>query len=97
MGGFVKPSHQKFWCEGKGNIFHITHSFPPIGRGFLGGVVNMFYVYILKSKKDNNFYMGSTNDLKRRINEHNSGLVFSTKSRMPFTPTPIGVKESVVL
>ena len=44
----------------------------------------MFYVYILKSKKDNNFYIGSTNDLKRRINEHNSGLVFSTKSRMPF-------------
>lgn len=44
----------------------------------------MFYVYILKSKKDNNFYIGSTNDLKRRINEHNLGLVFSTKSRMPF-------------
>jgi len=44
----------------------------------------MFYVYILKSKKDNNFYIGSTNDLKRRINEHNAGLVFSTKSRVPF-------------
>ncbi|MDD5432742.1 MAG: GIY-YIG nuclease family protein [Candidatus Omnitrophica bacterium] len=44
----------------------------------------MFYVYILKSKKDENFYIGSTNDLDRRLNEHNSGLVFSTKSRKPF-------------
>lgn len=45
---------------------------------------SMFYVYILKSKKDNNLYIGSTNDLKRRINEHNAGLVFSTKPRIPF-------------
>jgi len=44
----------------------------------------MFYVYILKSKKDNNCYIGSTNDLERRVNEHNTGLVFSTKSRIPF-------------
>ena len=44
----------------------------------------MFYVYILKSKKDNKFYTGSTNNLRRRMNEHNSGLVFSTKSRVPF-------------
>lgn len=44
----------------------------------------MFYVYILKSKKDGNLYIGSTNDLQRRINEHNNGLVFSTKSRVPF-------------
>jgi putative endonuclease len=43
----------------------------------------MYYVYILKSKKDHNFYIGSTNDLKRRLYEHNSGLVFSTKSRRP--------------
>ncbi|MFA4889382.1 MAG: GIY-YIG nuclease family protein [Candidatus Omnitrophota bacterium] len=35
-------------------------------------------------KKDENFYIGSTNDLKRRLNEHNTGLVFSTKSRSPF-------------
>ncbi|MFH0863984.1 MAG: GIY-YIG nuclease family protein [Candidatus Gottesmanbacteria bacterium] len=44
----------------------------------------MFYVYILKSKKDGNLYTGSTNDLKRRIEEHNSGLVYSTKNRKPF-------------
>ncbi len=43
----------------------------------------MYYVYILKSKKDHNFYIGSTNNLKRRLCEHDSGLVFSTKSRKP--------------
>ena len=45
---------------------------------------NMFYVYLLKSRKDNNFYTGSTNDLKRRFMEHNFGKVFSTKLRIPF-------------
>jgi putative endonuclease len=44
----------------------------------------MFYVYVLKSKKDNDLYIGSTNDLRGRIQEHNSGLVRSTKPRMPF-------------
>lgn len=44
----------------------------------------MFYVYILKSEKDYNLYSGSTNDLRKRLKEHNNGLVFSTKSRRPF-------------
>lgn len=44
----------------------------------------MFTVYILKSLKDNNLYIGSTNNLKRRFSEHNAGKVFSTKSRRPF-------------
>ena len=42
-----------------------------------------YYVYILKSKSDNNFYTGYTNNLKRRIEEHNFGLVQSTKNRRP--------------
>ena len=44
----------------------------------------MFYVYILKSLKDNNLYIGSTNDLRRRIKEHNLGKAFATKTRRPF-------------
>jgi putative endonuclease len=44
----------------------------------------MFYVYVLKSKKDRNFYIGSTNDLRKRFRLHNEGKVFSTKSRRPF-------------
>ena len=44
----------------------------------------MYFVYILKSLKDNNLYIGRTKDFKRRFNEHNSGKVRSTKSRKPF-------------
>ncbi len=43
----------------------------------------MYYVYILLSEKDDKFYTGSTNDLKRRINEHSRGRVDSTKDRLP--------------
>lgn len=44
----------------------------------------MFYIYILKSKKDNKRYIGSTNDLYRRLNQHKKGQVLSTKNRRPF-------------
>ncbi len=44
----------------------------------------MFYVYVLKSKKDTDLYIGSTNDLKRRFAEHQNGKSFSTKFRRPF-------------
>jgi len=45
----------------------------------------MYYVYVLKSEKDENLYVGSTNDLRRRLSDHNLGTVKSTKSRKPFT------------
>ena len=44
----------------------------------------MYYLYILKSVKDGLLYIGSTNDLRRRLSEHNTGKVRSTKSRTPF-------------
>ncbi|MFA5986213.1 MAG: GIY-YIG nuclease family protein [Parcubacteria group bacterium] len=44
----------------------------------------MWYVYVLQSKKEPNwFYKGSTNDLKRRIEQHNCGEVQSTKFYIP--------------
>ncbi|MBX4204968.1 MAG: GIY-YIG nuclease family protein [Candidatus Doudnabacteria bacterium] len=43
----------------------------------------MYHVYILQSLKDRKRYIGSTNDLNRRVEQHNKGLVFSTKSRLP--------------
>ncbi|MEX2341008.1 MAG: GIY-YIG nuclease family protein [Candidatus Paceibacterota bacterium] len=39
----------------------------------------MFYIYVLKSLKDNELYIGSTSNLKRRFVEHNAGDVKSTK------------------
>ncbi|MBI2630629.1 GIY-YIG nuclease family protein [Candidatus Nomurabacteria bacterium] len=44
----------------------------------------MFYTYILKSKKDNELYIGFSSNLKERLKEHNKGLVEITKSRRPF-------------
>ncbi len=48
------------------------------------GSAGMYYVYILRSEKDGNFYTGMTNDLQRRLHEHNGGFVNSTKARIPF-------------
>ena len=44
----------------------------------------MWYVYILKMA-DGEYYVGSTNDLKRRIKEHETGQGISTKWRLPVT------------
>ena len=45
----------------------------------------MWFVYVLKSKLDFEYYIGSTNDINRRFEEHNSGTVISTKPRIPFS------------
>ena len=39
----------------------------------------MFYVYILKNIKTGNLYIGYTSNLKRRLAEHKSGKVYTTK------------------
>ncbi len=43
-----------------------------------------FYTYILLSLKDGRKYIGYTNNLQRRIAEHNLGKIFSTNYRKPF-------------
>jgi len=42
-----------------------------------------YYIYVLRSKKDNNNYVGYTENLKNRLEEHNSGKVQSTRNRTP--------------
>ncbi|WP_194776775.1 GIY-YIG nuclease family protein [Pararhodonellum marinum] len=44
----------------------------------------MYFAYILKSLKDSGFYYGHSNNLEKRLIEHNKGKVRSTKSRTPF-------------
>ena len=41
----------------------------------------MWYTYVIQSKKDRHWYTGCTIDLRKRLEEHNGGLVFSTKGR----------------
>lgn len=43
----------------------------------------MFYTYVLKSKKDKKLYIGFTNNLRKRIDDHYQGKVEATKNRRP--------------
>ncbi len=47
-------------------------------------MVQFHYVYVLRSLLDGRFYMGSTKDLKKRLELHNSGAIRSTNPRRPF-------------
>lgn len=42
-----------------------------------------YYVYVLYSEKDGKRYTGITDNLERRIKEHQEGKVISTKWRLP--------------
>jgi putative endonuclease len=46
--------------------------------------MSYYFVYVLKSLKDLNYYVGYTNNLEERLKQHNSGKVVSTISRTPF-------------
>ena len=48
-----------------------------------GCAVNMYYVYILHSLKDNGFYIGCTSDLDKRLKTHNCGKTLSLRNRKP--------------
>jgi putative endonuclease len=43
-----------------------------------------YFVYILRSLKDNSYYVGTTSRLRERIKDHNSGKSKSTSSKKPF-------------
>ncbi len=50
----------------------------------------MFYIYILKSSSNNSYYVGNCNNVDKRFNLHNKGLVRSTKR---YTPWKLVYKE----
>ena len=50
----------------------------------------MYSTYILNSQKTNRYYIGCTNNLSNRINQHNKGKVLSTK---PYQPWQLVYKE----
>ncbi|MDO8469414.1 MAG: GIY-YIG nuclease family protein [bacterium] len=43
----------------------------------------MFYTYVLQSVHDGKLYIGFCEDLRKRIEEHQKGLVGATKNRLP--------------
>ena len=44
----------------------------------------MYFFYVLKSQKTNSLYKGQTDNLEKRLKEHNTGKVKSTKSFIPW-------------
>jgi len=44
----------------------------------------MYFVYVLKSESSGRRYVGMTNNLERRLKEHNSGKMKSTKAFIPW-------------
>ena len=44
----------------------------------------MHYLYILRSFKDGNLYIGTTSNIEIRLSQHNKGQSKSTKFRRPF-------------
>ena len=43
----------------------------------------MHYVYVLRSQKDGNLYIGCTGNFETRILQHQTGKVRATKGRLP--------------
>ena len=51
----------------------------------VGGQVNMFYVYLLKSiSNPEQRYIGQTDDLKKRLKDHNLGYSIHTAKYKPW-------------
>ena len=42
-----------------------------------------YYTYVLISNKNKEFYTGTTNNINQRVEQHNKGLVMSTKYKRP--------------
>lgn len=55
------------------------------GHSFI--IRTMYFVYIIKSLKDGSHYTGITNDLKKRLGEHNSTGTKYSSTKQPFEIT----------
>lgn len=42
-----------------------------------------YYTYVLKCEKTGVFYTGATNNLERRLQQHNGGEVYYTSNKLP--------------
>jgi len=53
----------------------------------------MYFVYAIRSQKDERIYVGLSSNVQRRLLEHNAGYVFSTKG---FKPWKLIYKEEAI-
>jgi putative endonuclease len=47
-------------------------------------IIGVFYVYAIKSLNRNYIYVGLTDNVERRVGQHNAGRSKSTKPYLPF-------------
>jgi len=66
----------------KGAVAQLAYGSEPTAHR--GERLNGFFVYFLRSKRDGTFYIGQTNNIEKRVERHNKGLIKSTKNRSPF-------------
>lgn len=64
--------------EAKGFGFESRRVYNPMPDG-----KTKYYVYVLRSLKDQNYYYGLTTNIESRLDDHNAGRVISTKPRRP--------------
>ncbi len=70
--------------------FHFCGAVAQLAYGSLSqrlreeSVLSNYFVYFLRSKKDESLYIGQTNNIEQRLQRHNKGQVTSTKGRIPF-------------
>lgn len=62
----------------------VCHGFARSGEAMTKPHNSMFYVYFLKSLANNDLYIGSTEDVAKRLVLHNAGKVRSTKAYRPW-------------
>jgi len=55
----------------------------------------MYFVYVLRSSKDKQFYVGRTKDINQRLKEHTQGRVESTKDRRPLKLIYVEMSNSI--
>jgi putative endonuclease len=56
----------------------------PVGREFKIPVMSGYWVYAIKSENDSRIYVGMSEDVEKRIKEHNAGKTKSTKGFRPW-------------
>ena len=72
--------------------------FPPGPQGFrlflnFYWIMDIYIVYAIQSEKDGRIYVGFSSDVKKRLEQHNSGKTKSTKG---YTPWKLVYFEEVV-
>jgi putative endonuclease len=55
----------------------------------------MFYIYILYSKNSDKFYVGQTDDVQRRLNEHNHPEI-NTKFTAKYIPWDLVLRDQLI-